>query len=199
MKKNIIITILSILLIVAVGYIAYDKVYLQTKTDETTPTTENTENNETTENSTITENNEEIIDTTGMINITKAGISELDVVPSFIVGKYVNKNDSSAYFEIKSNGEVVLSEPSGGEKLYNYNAGAIRLNIYYYDKVNNETNLEQYHEYQKMVLEFIPTEDSGKEFHYITSLGNKDNEVTCFGTLENTPTSNAGECNYIKQ
>lgn len=185
-SKGIVIAILSVLLVISILYIGYDKLF---KKEMSNINNDSITNSNTTNDSSVNSNTEKsaIVDTTGKVNVKRNGVVSLEKVPSDLVGTYETKCGS--YFKINSDGTLYAVEGTGdgGKDIYDKNNTTFQITYI----PNNEN--------KDIVLEIYTTTSNGWIFSPFR-IGHKDNNGNySFASLENTPCVNAYEFSYVKK
>ena len=191
-RNGIIIAILSVLLVIFVLYIGYDKLLKKETSNINNPATANSSTTSDSSVKTNTEKNEEKqtnMDTTGKIYVKRNGVTNLEKVPSDLVGTYENK--SGGYFTINSDGTLYILEYNGDSD--DHNGKSI------YDKNNSSFQVTYIPNTEDIILEIYTKTNNG----WLPSpfrLGRKDSSNNySFALLENTPSVNANEFSYVKK
>ena len=189
--KGIVIAILSVLLVISILYIGYDKLFKkETSTVDNSMTSSNVTND--TKSNSNTEKNDESqanVDTTGKIYVKRNGIINLETVPSNLVGTYATQCGS--YFTINSDGTIYAIEGTGdgGKDIYDKSNTTFQITY-----IPNSEKMDK-----DILLEIYTTTSNGWIFSPFR-IGHKDNNGNySFASLENTPCVNAYEFSYIKK
>ena len=144
------------------------------------------ENNKPNDN--VTDNNESNLLNSNII-VTQNGKVISNEIPGDLVGKYINKNSNDSYIQL-TNGNVEVSEPTGGGATRVFKNEQVKLYINY---LNVDENSEQY-----VTVEFY-IENNGYNqkatYTYVGEKSSHDNEYH-FKTPNPTPVGGEGNNDY---
>lgn len=139
-------------------------------------------------NDNVTDNNESNLLNSNVI-VTQNGKVISNEIPSDLVGKYINKNSNDSYIQL-TNGNVEVSEPTGGGATRVFKNEQVKLYINY---LNTDENSEQY-----VTVEFYIENNGYNQKTTYTYVGEKssyDNEYH-FKTPNPTPVGGEGNNDY---
>ena len=144
-------------------------------------------NNQQNENVNVDNNEQDLLNSN--IIVTQNGKVISNEIPSDLVGKYINKNSNDSYIQL-TNGNVEVSEPTGGGATRVFKNEQVKLYINY---LNTNENSEQY-----VTVEFY-IENNGYNqkttYTYIGEKSSHDNEYH-FKTPNPTPVGGEGNNDY---
>ena len=182
-KKGVNLLLIFIIVILAVLCVLFATGTISLKSNEVTDGSDN----QTNENTNTEDNSANLLN--GNIIVTQNGKVISNEIPSDLVGKYTNKNSSESYIQL-TNGNVEVSEPTGGGPAKVFKNDEVKLYINY---LNTNYNSEQY-----VTVEFFIEKDNEgirRTYTYIGEKSSHDNAYH-FKTPDPTPAGGEGQNDY---
>ena len=182
-KNGVNLLLIFIIVILAVLCVLFATGTISLKSNEVTDGS----GNQTSENTNTEDNSANLLN--GNIIVTQNGKVISNEIPSDLVGKYTNKNSSESYIQL-TNGNVEVSEPTGGGATRVFKNDQVKLYINY---LNTDENSKQY-----VTVEFYVENNGYNQKATYTYIGEKSSHDNAyhFKTPDTTPVGGEGQNDY---
>ena len=177
-KNGVNLLLIFIIIILALLCVLFATGTISLKSNEVTDGSDN----QTSENTNTEDNSANLLN--GNIIITQNGKVISNEIPSDLVGKYINKNSSESYIQL-TNGNVEVSEPTGGAATKVFKNDQVKLYINY---LNTNQTSKQY-----VTVEFYIENDGNNEKATYTYIGEKSSHDNAYHFKTPDPTPAGGE------